>query len=429
MGVVATILVGLTIFSLVISLMEHRMTQQPSYRPFVEPLETRDLLAGSIQATVVNQFLIINGTSGNDYLSVTQSNGRLSVYGSQIQVGGKLVSSIDAATITKVYMNGYDGNDTIIASTVTKPVAMTGGAGADSLYGGAGNDVLDGGAGNDLIYGGAGNDRLVSGVSSAERDTLMGGTGFDSYWRPFSATMPVVNGATPTDLRQGEGPLCQTIAALASAAKQGRNFANDIRSLGNNWYEVKLYGRLTTQKIYFDGTTTDADPVTTNGEFWMVLMQRARLQALGINPYIERTRADWNALNTKLNGRLYSIGEAITDFTGAATTYNGIATANPRTLQSALANGKLVIAQSHDTGSYASGDGIIINHVYAVMSVYQESGVWKVRLYNPWGMDRENGGTIDRANPTAPAANDGYITLTWSQFVNPANFKAFVLSK
>jgi len=405
------------------------MTMQPGYRPLVEPLETRELLAANISATVVNQYLMIEGTPGNDYLSVTQSNGRLSVYGANIMVGGKQVASVDVNTISKVYINGLAGNDTLIATSLTKDVVMTGGLGNDYMYGGNGNDLLDGGAGNDLIYGGAGNDRLVTGVSSTETDTVLGGTGFNTFWKPYSPTTPIVNGTTADDIRQGEGPLCQTVAALAEAAKQGHNFANDIRYLGSNWYEVKLYGNLPKQRVFFDGTTTSVDPVTSKGEYWMVLMQRARLQALGIDPMKARTRAEWDTINKNMNGRLYSIGDSIYHFTGATSTYNLINTVTPQAMQTALSKGNFLVAQSHLTGAYASSDGIIINHAYAVMSVYQEAGAWKVRLYNPWGMDRENGGKIDAANKTAAPANDGYITLTWSQFTNAANFKGLFTAK
>lgn len=405
------------------------MASPLSYRPVVEQLESRELLAAGIHANVVNQNLVIDGSSANDYLSVTQSSGKLSVYGANITVDGRSVASIDVGTVSKVFLNGYAGNDTMIATSLTKDVVMVGAEGNDSLYGGSGNDLLNGGAGDDLIYGGAGNDRMISGVGTAERDTLFTGTGIDSIWRPFSPTVPIVNGAVADDIQQGDAPLCQTVAALAAAAKQGHNFANDIRSLGNNWYEVKLYGNLSTQRVYFDGWTTSVDPGASKGEFWMILMQRARLQALGIDPTRERTRTEWNTLNQQLNGRLFSIGEAIYHFTGATSTYNYISAANPQVLQTALARGNYLVAQSYASSVYVSANGIISNHAYVVTSIYLEAGVWKVRLYNPWGMDRENGGTIDSANRSAPAANDGNITLTWAQFTNSANFKGFFLAK
>src|SRR5207249_3094275 len=147
------------------------------------------------------------------------------------------------------------------------------------------------------------------------------------------------------------------------------------------------------------------------------------LQALGIDPTRQYTQADWDAFNQKLSGRLYSIREALYAFTGSYPSYNDINAANASALRTALVNGQYVIAQSPASGTISS-DGIIRNHAYAVLAVYQDAGAWKVRLYNPWGSDEGNGKTLDALGPSAPA-DDGIITLSWSQFTNNANFKAF----
>lgn len=400
------------------------MRVQPTFRPQVESLESRELLAAP-QASVLNGVLVVNGTSGNDYLSVTQAAGKISVYGAPITVGTSQAAAVDATLISKVVINGYAGDDTIIGNTLSKDMYVDAGMGNDAIYAGLGSDYLDAGAGNDLIYGGAGNDRIRAGVSTSERDVIVGGDGFDSYYRPYYATSPVVGGAQAADLRQGEAPVCQTVAALAAAAQQGHNFAADIRYVGSNWYEVKLYGNLTTQRVYFDGWTTGYDPVVQNGEFWMVLMQRARLQGLGLNPTKEYTRAEWDAWNVKTGGRLYSIGDAVYQFTGWASSYDAIGYANPQVFQTALARGDIFVAQSFAAAGAISSDGIIGNHAYAVVGVFLDAGVWKIRLYNPWGMDRENGSTMDSQDRYRTAANDGFITLTWTQFTKTTNFKGY----
>jgi len=401
------------------------MSLQPTIRPSLEPLETRELPAAGILAYMQGSYLVVNGTAGADYLSVTQSAGRLSVYGTQITVGAAKVSSIDASKIAHVIIQGYAGDDTIIGSTLTKDLMAIGGAGNDAIYGGAGNDYLDGGAGNDLIYGGAGNDRLLAGVLPSENDSLLGGTGVNWFHHPYAASTPVVNGAAAGDVRQGEAPVCQTVAALAAAAHQRYDFSKNIRYLGYNVYEVKLFGNLTTQKVRFDGWTSDPDPRMTGGEFWQVLMQRARLQALGIDPTREYTRAEWDAWNTRTAGRLYSIGDAILNFTGSAASYKAIGTANALTMQAALAHGDYLVAQSAGSSGTISSAGIIGNHAYAVTSVYNDAGVWKVRLYNPWGMDRTDRVMLDVLDRTRPAADDGFITLSWAQFISTSNFKAY----
>jgi hypothetical protein len=387
-------------------------------------LESRELLATGINAYVQYDNLVVEGTVGNDYINVTQADGKISVYGTPITSGTSKVPSVSASSISRVIINSYAGNDVIIESTLTKDSIVTAGTGNDMIYGGSGNDILDGGAGDDMIYGDAGNDRIIAGVSTSEHDTLYGGGGFDWFYRPFNATVPIVNGATFSDVRQGEAPLCQTAAAIAEAAKQGHNFANDIHPYTGNLFDVKLYGNVQSQRVYFDGWTNDQDLVpVASGEFWTVLLQRARLQALGLDPTREYSKSDWDAANTKLGGRLYSISEALYHFTGSYANATSASALNPQTLATAVSHGNSIVAQSQ-TSTYVSADGIIGNHVYAVLNVYYEAGMWKVKLYNPWGMDRENGTTMDSLDKSATASNDGIITLSWQQFTSSANFKS-----
>ncbi len=124
--------------------------------------------AGS--ATVSNQTLFINGTSGQDRIALRlatgdpttvqvdfgdngssdQSFSRASFSQVSVTLGaGDDEFRVDAAFDTPVIVNGGSGDDTI-----------TGGAGNDILLGGAGNDTISGGDGNDLIFGDAGNDNV-----------------------------------------------------------------------------------------------------------------------------------------------------------------------------------------------------------------------------------------------------------------------------
>ena len=185
---------------------------------------------------------------------------------------------------------------------------------------------------------------------------------------------------------------------------------------------MKLYGNLPSQRVYFDGWTNSGDLVEpASGEFWTVLMQRAREQAYGINPNQSYTTTQWNSFNTQSGGRLYSVAQAIYDFTGSSSIYTPMNYANPQAIQAAVARGDYLVAQSQSS-TYVSPNGIVGNHAYAVLSVYSDAGVWKVRLYNPWGVDGLNGTTIDSLDNTHPSANDGFITLTWQQFTSSANF-------
>jgi Ca2+-binding RTX toxin-like protein len=369
------------------------MSRMPTYRPVVEALEQRELLAG-IQAYVAIGNLYVLGTPGNDFINVAQTNNQISVAGTQIAVRNSRVNSIDASSISKVIVYGYGGDDFIDLATIK-------------------NDAT--------IYAGAGKDMIRCGVANV---TVYDGGGFDRIFHAYPANAPFLHGEAVADIHQGHAPVCQTLAALAEAIQQGHNFANDIRYLGNYLYEVKLVGNLPTQKVYFDGWTTSYDPVVSGGEFWTVLMQRARLQALGLDPAREYTQVEWDSWNQKTAGRLYSVGEALYDYTGSVSAYHAIDDASPLALQASLARGDYVVAQSRSVGGISS-DGVVGNHAYALLATYFEAGVWKVRLYNPWGT---NGGAIDALDPSHPVANDGVITLSWQQFTNSNNFKGYFVA-
>ena len=55
--------------------------------------------------------------------------------------------------------------------------------------------------------------------------------------------MPVINGATASDIYQGSLGNCGQMAALAGAARV-INLASRIKYQGNGWYTVALYSAL-----------------------------------------------------------------------------------------------------------------------------------------------------------------------------------------
>jgi Ca2+-binding RTX toxin-like protein len=95
--------------------------------------------------------VIVNGTAGNDAITVGALNGETRVSGLTAAV---VVANAEATDVLR--LNGNAGNDTIT--------------------GGAGNEVLDGGDGNDLLRGNDGDDSLDGGAGT---DTLDGGAGTD----------------------------------------------------------------------------------------------------------------------------------------------------------------------------------------------------------------------------------------------------------
>ena len=115
--------------------------------------------------------IVINGTAGDDVITVANNNGVVTVTGlselvtiknfdpnvDQIVING--LGGDDVITATglsgmQLVANGGDGNDVIIGSPGHD--TLTGGNGDDVLISDGGNDVLDGGPGNNvLIQGGA----------------------------------------------------------------------------------------------------------------------------------------------------------------------------------------------------------------------------------------------------------------------------------
>ena len=159
--------------------------------------------------------LTINGTSGNDTITVNLVGSDLS-----ISVNGS-VSTVPSANVVAVVVNALDGNDTVsFGSTVTQRGILNGGNGTDNLTGGIGDDQLEGEAGNDTLFGRAGADRLSGGAGvdtanytsapAAVNVTLNGGANFDDSDGTGSsdaADAENVNGSNFNDVIVGDnGP-------------------------------------------------------------------------------------------------------------------------------------------------------------------------------------------------------------------------------
>ena len=80
-----------------------------------------------------------------------------------------------------------------------------------------------------------------------------------------------------------------------------------------------------------------------------------------------------------------------------------------------------MVASSLNSGTSA---GIIANHCYSVYSIFKdEKGNWLVRLRNPHSVDGRDGALYDRNSEKQQFANDGLLTITWSQFTS--NFRGY----
>ena len=106
--------------------------------------------------------VIVNGTNGDDAISVVGSNGTAGVTGLAATV---LVTNAEPAN-DALAISAVAGDDVVVAAGLaSNSIALTldGGAGDDVLVGGGGNDTLFGRDGDDVLLGGPGVDVLDGG--------------------------------------------------------------------------------------------------------------------------------------------------------------------------------------------------------------------------------------------------------------------------
>jgi hypothetical protein len=416
-----------------------------------ESLEDRCLLTATPTATLSNGLLVIQGTTGNDTITVRQTSGAISVDNTLIKSGLNLYPTVPAANVQKIEVHGGGGNDVIHLNSsayagqepLTVPVEVWGegtgnnqiwgsdgpctlhaGNGSDSLYAGAYGDVLYGGAGNDLLVGGKGNDSLYGGPGNdtldggGGQDVLSGGGGFNIYNESFDLSAPFYKGEAVTDIRQSLSPTCQTLAALAAGVLAGYDFSKQIIHQGwANWTIILMQNnKWVPVNITFDGTWNDNDPqpaVNTNGQvlndYWTILMQRARMKLLGVDTSQPMTQAQWDQANVNTGYLLDSVGNAIYTLTGHRTQMNFVTNITPQTLKALLDSKGMAVASTFaDSSLLTPGLGLVPLHAYTVSGVYLDGTPWKIQLYNPWG--------VDGIGPPADGVNDGFLTLTWAAF-------------
>jgi Ca2+-binding RTX toxin-like protein len=120
----------------------------------------------------------VNGTAGNDHITVAGSGGSIVVNGLAAQVTIAHADAGDQLTI-----NGLGGDDVIDASGL-KPgrlanLTINGGDGNDTITGSAANDTVIGGRGNDVALLGGGDDTFVWNPGDGS-DTVEGQAGTDT---------------------------------------------------------------------------------------------------------------------------------------------------------------------------------------------------------------------------------------------------------
>jgi Ca2+-binding RTX toxin-like protein len=138
-------------------------------------------LAGTIGGTAGDgqaDTIVIDGTNGDDVITITNENGVITVHGLKADI---VITNFDAND--RLVINGLGGNDVIEASGLSGILftgdggdgndVLIGGAGADVLLGGAGDDVLLGGPGLDTLDGGSGNNVVIQGAVTLQPGFLL----------------------------------------------------------------------------------------------------------------------------------------------------------------------------------------------------------------------------------------------------------------
>src|SRR6266480_3480159 len=142
------------------------MKQTP--RP-CEPLEARRLLA----ATSIGEgsIIVVTDDDSADTIVVQPE----SDIGTDVFVNGVEVTGFLNSFFSGLKILGNGGNDKItVASSVTVPVTLLGGAGNDFLDGGLGGDTMKGGGGKDTVDYSSRTTAVIVGVGTVSDDGAAG---------------------------------------------------------------------------------------------------------------------------------------------------------------------------------------------------------------------------------------------------------------
>jgi Ca2+-binding RTX toxin-like protein len=135
-------------------------------------------MVGSGQGDGAADNVIVNGTAGDDTVTVASSGAGVVVNG----LAAKVTLAGTEGALDSLTVNGLGGNDTINASALKAGqinLTINGGAGDDKIIGSQGDDTVFGAQGNDTALLGAGNDTFVWNPGDGS-DTVDGQAGSDT---------------------------------------------------------------------------------------------------------------------------------------------------------------------------------------------------------------------------------------------------------
>jgi Ca2+-binding RTX toxin-like protein len=143
---------------------------------------------GSGQGDGAVDTVVVNGTAGNDVITVVNNNGVVTVTGLSETV---TITGFEATD--KLVINGLGGDDVIQASGLFgMQLVANGGDGNDVLIGGLGGSTLSGGNGDDILIGGTGVDVLDGGPGS---NVLIPGSGAPRLAQAMATTFVTDGGS------------------------------------------------------------------------------------------------------------------------------------------------------------------------------------------------------------------------------------------
>jgi len=172
----------------------------------VSVTSTSVTVLSSAPASAADRVLVLEGTAGNDVISVLPS----SFNNADFVVAYNALNLYFAGPFSAILMHGLGGNDRL---TIGASLQIS-----TFLFGGSGNDTLTGAAGSDILVGGEGADVLVG---NGGRDLLFGGNGADLLYGNTStaAGRRDDDNILVTDYYSGD----HTIAALQALADRWRS--------------------------------------------------------------------------------------------------------------------------------------------------------------------------------------------------------------
>lgn len=190
----------------------------PASNPLVDPLESRNLFAVTVQAVTVGEddVLRITGDNTVDIVEAsvisTDDDDDIDdviddIFGDdddddnqrfRLTVDGVQQTTVyESEDFDRIEFRGAGGSDSIILGRVNLDLYAEGGKGDDSLSGGTGDDTLYGFGGEDYLFGGRGDDVLDGGVQG---DEMLGNDGDDViYGGSTTALDDLISGGSGRD--------------------------------------------------------------------------------------------------------------------------------------------------------------------------------------------------------------------------------------